>query len=87
MKKTNQNLILDENNETTIPNEFLCPITQELMRDPVCAADGYTYERRAIEEWLTKKQTSPIMNLSINGTQLYSNKVLKMLINKYIQQR
>jgi len=87
LKKTNQNLISDENNETKIPNEFLCPITQELMRDPVCAADGYTYERKAIEEWLTKKQTSPIMNLSINGTQLYSNKVLKMLINKYIQQR
>jgi hypothetical protein len=56
------------------------------MIDPVCASDGYTYERKAIEEWLAKKQTSPIMNLSMNGTQLYSNKVLKMLIHKYVQQ-
>lgn len=86
LKKTNQNLIADENNQT-IPNEFLCPITHEIMNDPVCTSDGYTYERKAIEEWLTKKQTSPIMNLSIKSTQLYPNKVLKMLIDKYIQQR
>jgi len=74
-RKTNQNLISDENNSTTIPNEFLCPITHELMIDPVCASDGYTYERKAIEEWLTKKQTSPILNLSIKDTPLYSNKI------------
>ena len=72
-------------NLSTIPNEFLCPITQEIMHDPVCASDGYTYERKAIEEWLTKKQTSPIMNISISGTQLYPNKILKMLINKHMQ--
>merc|ERR1711924_489863 len=29
-----------------------CPITMEVMRDPVVAADGYTYEREAIERWL-----------------------------------
>jgi WD40 repeat protein len=77
---------LNDKNQTIIPNEFLCPITHELMNDPVCTSDGYTYERKAIEEWLTKKQTSPITNLSIKGTQLYSNKILKMLINKYVQQ-
>ncbi|CAF1124589.1 unnamed protein product [Adineta steineri] len=85
-KKTNQNIKSDENNESAIPNEFLCPITHELMVDPVCISDGYTYERKAIEEWLANKQTSPMMNVSIKKTQLYSNKVLKMLIDKYMQQ-
>ncbi|CAM4758295.1 unnamed protein product [Rotaria magnacalcarata] len=84
LKKINLNSVSGENNEQTIPYEFLCPITHELMRDPVCASDGYTYERKAIEEWLAKKPTSPIMNLSIKGTQLYSNKILKMLIDKYV---
>eukprot|EP00879_Flechtneria_rotunda_P013712 GHRR01014324.1.p1 GENE.GHRR01014324.1~~GHRR01014324.1.p1 ORF type:complete len:474 (+),score=152.92 GHRR01014324.1:89-1510(+) len=28
---------------------FLCPITQDVMQDPVIAADGYTYERSAIQ--------------------------------------
>ena len=33
-------------------NCLRCPITLEVMRDPVKAADGYTYERRAIERVL-----------------------------------
>jgi U-box domain len=28
---------------------LLCPITREVMREPVVAADGYTYEKRAIQ--------------------------------------
>ena len=34
------------------PEEFLCPITQELMRDPVVASDGHTYEKyvRAVRQ-------------------------------------
>ena len=85
-KKTSQFLMNNEQEKSSMPNEFLCPITQELMRDPVCASDGYTYERKAIEEWLIKKKTSPIMNSSIKGTQLYPNKVLKMLIDRYSEE-
>jgi hypothetical protein len=33
--------------------ELICPITQELMRDPVVAEDGYTYEREAILRWFS----------------------------------
>ena len=32
----------------TTPNEFLCPITQDVMIDPVVASDGHSYERTAI---------------------------------------
>ena len=32
---------------------FLCPITQEVMDDPVITSDGHTYERVAIEQWCT----------------------------------
>jgi hypothetical protein len=35
--------------EPAVLGDLLCPITQEPMRDPVLAADGTTYERRAIE--------------------------------------
>ena len=31
---------------------FMCPIGKEVMRDPVVAADGFTYERKAIERHL-----------------------------------
>jgi hypothetical protein len=86
LKKTTDSTSSTNLVQLAIPNEFLCPITHEIMRDPVCIADGYTYERKAIEEWLTKKKTSPIMNSSIKGTQIYPNKVLKMLIDQYLQQ-
>lgn len=32
-----------------MPNDFLCPITHEVLRDPVLTVDGQTYERAAIE--------------------------------------
>jgi hypothetical protein len=42
-----------------IRDEFMCPITYELLRDPVVASDGHTYEKSAIEKWLKSHQTSP----------------------------
>jgi len=33
-------------------------ITRECMRDPVIALDGQTYERSAIERWITGHNTS-----------------------------
>ena len=35
------------------PDHFICPITQDLMIDPVSAADGHTYERRVIQGGLS----------------------------------
>ncbi len=37
-----------------------CPITKEPMREPVVAADGHTYERRAILRWLETSDCSPL---------------------------
>ena len=42
------------------PDDYMCPITTDLMADPVIATDGFAYERDAIECWFaTGKQTSP----------------------------
>ena len=42
------------------PDDFVCPITTEVMTDPVVAADGHAYERSAIQRWLVAKSTSPM---------------------------
>jgi ankyrin repeat protein len=34
------------------PNEFFCPLSFEMMSDPVVASDGHTYERLDIERWV-----------------------------------
>ncbi|KAF0934049.1 hypothetical protein E2562_022726 [Oryza meyeriana var. granulata] len=35
-----------------VPSYFLCPISLEIMRDPVALATGITYDRGSIEKWL-----------------------------------
>ena len=48
-----------------VPHEFLCPITLDIMTDPVCTCDGHTYERSAIEEHLRKSNISPKTGLPL----------------------
>ena len=43
-----------------IAENYKCPITQELMVDPVIANDERMYERSAIEQWLRTRSTSPV---------------------------
>jgi hypothetical protein len=44
--------------EKAIPDGFICPITQDVMRDPVMLIDGHSYERKAIVDWLTQQSQS-----------------------------
>lgn len=43
------------------------------MNDPCVAADGYTYDRRAIEEWLQKNDISPMTKLPLPDKNLIPN--------------
>eukprot|EP00210_Caulerpa_lentillifera_P006942 g6637.t1 len=59
-----------------------CPITIEVMQDPVIAADGHTYERRAIEQWLRQKKESPVTRQPISSTVLTRNLAIKHIVNQ-----
>ena len=39
----------------SMPADFFCPITFEVMADPVVAADGHSYERCAILKWIGQR--------------------------------
>jgi len=41
------------------PAGFICPLTMDVMTDPVFTIDGQTYERSEITEWLLRHDTSP----------------------------
>jgi len=66
-----------------VPESFACPITTELMKDPVFAADGHTYERCAIAQWFERAQTSPTTNEPI-GTNLIPNHAMKSMISEFL---
>uniref|UniRef100_A0A3Q3JQD0 WD repeat, SAM and U-box domain-containing protein 1 n=1 Tax=Monopterus albus TaxID=43700 RepID=A0A3Q3JQD0_MONAL len=73
-----------EQSGSEAPDEFLCPITRELMKDPVIAADGYSYERESIESWIRgKNKTSPMTNLPLQTTLLTPNRSLKAAITRW----
>jgi hypothetical protein len=52
------------------PSSFVCPITTDVMRDPVSTIDGYCYERTAIEKWFSCHNTSPMTNLPLKSKAL-----------------
>ncbi|XP_024983350.1 U-box domain-containing protein 15-like [Cynara cardunculus var. scolymus] len=70
----------------TIPYEFLCPITLEIMRDPVIIATGQTYERASIQQWLDSDHgTCPKTGLSLTHTTLAPNVALRNLILQWCE--
>ena len=71
-----------------IPEAFLCPITFALMDDPVVMMDGMTYERRAIETWLSKGHTtSPLTGAELQSTMLIPNNLVRSQIREYRAQQ
>uniref|UniRef100_A0ACD5Z620 Uncharacterized protein n=1 Tax=Avena sativa TaxID=4498 RepID=A0ACD5Z620_AVESA len=43
---------MEQGSSVEVPPYFLCPISLEIMRDPVTLATGITYDRASIERWL-----------------------------------
>lgn len=66
----------------TPPKDFVCPITSHIFEDPVTLETGQTYERKAIQEWIDRgNSTCPITRQKLHSTQLpKTNYVLKRLI-------
>ncbi|KAF0903269.1 hypothetical protein E2562_026556 [Oryza meyeriana var. granulata] len=66
--------------QTAPPSHFICPILQEVMVDPYVASDGYTYDRKAVELWLSMNDKSPMTNLRLPHKSLIPNHSLRSAI-------
>jgi len=58
----------------------VCPITGDIFKDPVMAADGQTYERYAITRWFQDHDTSPITGAKLPNLNLTPNIALRHMI-------
>ncbi|KHN21956.1 U-box domain-containing protein 33 [Glycine soja] len=82
VRELKQLLVLEER---PVPSFFLCPIFQEIMHDPQVAADGFTYEGKAISEWLENgHETSPMTNLKLTHLNLTPNHALRLAIQGWL---
>ncbi|XP_030531772.1 E3 ubiquitin-protein ligase PUB23-like [Rhodamnia argentea] len=74
-----------DNNEVEVPRFFLCPISLEIMRDPVTLSTGITYDRESIETWLSTSKNSlcPVTKQPISDEDLTPNHTLRRLIQSW----
>lgn len=73
--------VLIRHRSPVIPDDFRCPISLELMKDPVIVSTGQTYERSCIQKWLDAgHKTCPKTQQTLLHTALTPNYVLKSLI-------
>ena len=54
-----------------------CPITGDIIEDPVMDFEGNTYEKVAILRWLQNHNTSPVTRSILRTDQLIPNRALK----------
>jgi len=69
--------------EVQWPDGYVCPISHDIMHDPVICADGHSYERVNIERWLTKHNTSPRTGLQLPDNGLIPNHALRNAIEEW----
>uniref|UniRef100_A0A5B7BSA5 RING-type E3 ubiquitin transferase n=1 Tax=Davidia involucrata TaxID=16924 RepID=A0A5B7BSA5_DAVIN len=85
-KKPRKGVICREIGETfvTIPKDFCCPISLDLMQDPVIVSTGQTYDRTSISQWMEEGNNScPKTGQLLSHTRLVQNKALRSLIMQW----
>ncbi|XP_048337153.2 U-box domain-containing protein 3 isoform X1 [Ziziphus jujuba] len=72
---------------TVIPPYFCCPLSSELMLDPVILASGQTYERSSIQKWLDHGLTiCPKTRQILTHTNLIPNYTVKAMIASWCEE-
>eukprot|EP00250_Pteridium_aquilinum_P006272 c16224_g1_i1 orf=272-3358(-) len=67
-----------------IPKSFFCPITREVMREPVMLEQGHTYEKSAIVEWFQRGyRTCPDTGKELKTLELIPNVQLQQAMDEH----
>lgn len=70
--------------EITIPPEFQCPISIDLMKDPVIISTGITYDRESIETWIDSgNKTCPVTNTVLATFDQIPNHTIRKMIQSW----
>lgn len=71
-----------------IPKDFCCPISLDLMRDPVIVSTGQTYDRGSITRWMDEGHaTCPNSGQALANKRLVPNRALRNLISQWCATR
>ncbi|KAJ0228796.1 U-box domain-containing protein 17 [Hirschfeldia incana] len=69
---------------TSVPKDFVCPISLDLMTDPVIVSTGQTYDRSSIARWMEEGHcTCPKTGQTLVDSRILPNRALKNLIAQW----
>ncbi|KAF2292713.1 hypothetical protein GH714_027232 [Hevea brasiliensis] len=78
---------LEPKSGASVPPYFRCPLSLELMLDPVIVASGQTYERTSIQKWLDNGLTiCPKTYQTLAHTNLIPNYTVKAMITNWCEE-
>jgi hypothetical protein len=67
-----------------VPQEFICPVSLELMDDPLMSKDGQNYDRKSIVEWINIGNSScPLTRKPLRLSDLVPNHKLRKEIMEW----
>ncbi|MCO5567457.1 hypothetical protein L7F22_021148 [Adiantum nelumboides] len=67
-----------------VPSSFFCPITKDIMREPVMVEQGHTYEKVAILEWFQRGyRNCPDTGKELKTLELIPNVTLQEAMDEY----
>lgn len=71
--------------EIEVPPYFVCPISLEIMQDPVTVSTGITYDRDSIEKWIFSQNnnTCPVTKQALSDPELTQNIILRRIIQSW----
>ncbi|XP_027337971.1 U-box domain-containing protein 21-like [Abrus precatorius] len=70
--------------EIVIPTHFKCPVSLDLMKDPVTLSTGITYDRVSIEKWIEAGNTTcPVTNLVLTSFDIIPNHAIRRMIQDW----
>ena len=69
-----------------VPAKFFCPITLNIMSEPVCNRADFNYDRNAILAWLENNGTCPLTRNPLRPSELIPNRLLEMQIKQFRQE-
>ena len=82
-------ILPDGLDDTGAPDALVCPITQELMREPcLVTTSGRTYERDAINRWIREHGTDPLQRSnSLRLEDLAPNLAVRQMVEEFARER
>lgn len=70
------------------PHSLLCPLSHRVLEEPARAADGFTYSRRALREWLLRDAggaASPLSGRRLRNLRLHPNHALQDRLRQFLR--